>query len=215
MDQTLQFTLLGLGTGGIYALVAFGVVLVYRGSGIVNFASGAMGMVTAFIFFDLLAAGWGIYGSLAVVLVLGTLLGAAIHLGLMRYLQEKSALVRLMMTLAVFLALQSAAEVRWGFDTRPVSAVLPVDRIHVINSVYVTKDRLYMAAIAIGLTIVLQLVYTKTRFGLATLAVSEAPRAAEALGHSSNRIAAVNWAIAGALSTLAAVLAAPTAGLQP
>src|SRR4051794_25040077 len=132
MTSTLQFGLLGLGAGSIYALVAYGIVVVYRGSGILNFASAAIGLVGGYIFFDLLPT-LGLTLSFVVVVAGSLVFGALIHLGPMRLLQERSGLVRLMMTLALLLALVSFAALRWGSDLQVVDPILPSGRVEVLH----------------------------------------------------------------------------------
>jgi sulfate-transporting ATPase len=96
-----------------------------------------------------------------------------------------------------------------------VATVLPSERVNVItDSVVLGRDRLYLCGLAVVATLVLSLLYRRTRFGLATTAVAEHDMSAAALGWSPNVIAMVNWGAGGALAATAAVLLAPVTGLS-
>src|SRR5882672_5024864 len=166
--EPLRFALLGLGAGGVYALIALGVVLVYRGSGVLNFAQGAIGMTGAFVFYDLQSsAGWPLAAAAVAAAVFSVSLGIAIHLLVMRRLRDASGLATLVATLAVWLLLRGVAGEFWGFDARLPDRILPSDRVSMFNT-FVGVDRLIVCAAAIALTIALGLVYRLTRFGDAT-----------------------------------------------
>src|ERR1043166_7317838 len=103
MADLFRFVLLGLAIGALYALTAQGLVLIYRGSGVVNLAQGAFAMVGAFLYYESTGSrGWP--APLAWVIALGVpaALGALTHLVVMRRLRRASALVRLVSTLGVF-----------------------------------------------------------------------------------------------------------------
>src|ERR1700704_5080678 len=100
MTEVFRFSLLGLGAGGLYSLAAIGLVLVYRGSGVVNFAQAAMGMVGAYVFYEFdVVHKLGAPLSLALGLLASALLGAAFHLVVMRRMHNASNLTRIVATL--------------------------------------------------------------------------------------------------------------------
>lgn len=214
MTEVIRFAFLGLGIGAIYALVAQGVVLVYRGSGILNFAHGAMAMIGAFVFVELRDdRSWATPVALASAVVLLALLGALVYLLVMRPLRRASPIARLIATLGLLVIFQAAATLRWGGASRIVKSDLPQDLIEV-GDITVGVDRLYLLGIASALTLVLWLVYRHTNIGLATTAMAENQRAAAALGWSPDVLATANWALGGALAGLAGALVAPLTGLQ-
>src|SRR5215471_3710982 len=99
MAQFVQFVLLGLAAGSLYALTAHGLVLVYRGSGVLNFAQGAFGMVGAFLYYRVADDhGWNTPVRLTVALAVPALLGALTQLVVMRRLRYASPLLRLTAT---------------------------------------------------------------------------------------------------------------------
>jgi sulfate-transporting ATPase len=202
-----------MGAGALYALAAIGLVLVYRGSGVVNFAQGAMGMVGAYVYFEANQQhGLPQAASVLCGLLASAALGALFHLLILRRMGGASTLAKIVATLALLVVLGSAATVRYGALPQLVPSILPIEPVNVLGA-QIGADRIYIFAIVIVLTVVLWLVYRFTRFGIATTAVAENPRAAAALAVSPNLIAAANWAIGSALGALAAILLVPITGL--
>lgn len=213
----LQFALLGLATGGVYALLGSGLVVVYRGSGLLNFAHGALAMFGAYAFYELRVR-HHLNGMLALVvaIILCAAMGAAIHWLILRNMRQASPLNRMVATLGVVLILQSAAYVRYGNEPLPVPSLLPTHIVHVwSNHLTVSSDRLYILAICVATGSVLYSIYRWTAFGRVTTAVAENQLAAATFGYSPDVIAAVNWAIGGALAGLAGILIAPIIFLEP
>src|SRR5438105_15475581 len=105
MEQFLQYTILGLVLGGIYGIAASGLVLTYTTSGIFNFAHGAIAMLAAFAYWQL-RVDWGWPAPLALFVVLGVLaplLGALLHVGIMRGLRETAVVTKIVVTVALML----------------------------------------------------------------------------------------------------------------
>ena len=107
------YVVLGLATGSVYSLTAFGTILVYRGSGVVNFASGALATVGTFVYYDLAVkhgVAWPV--AMAAGTVVAGALGAATYLLIMKPMRKTSQLTRTIATLGVFVA-TNAALVMW------------------------------------------------------------------------------------------------------
>lgn len=211
----MQFAIFGLGVGGVYVLAAQGIIVVYRGSGVINFASGSMGLASAAVFARL----WGpLPLGLALVcgVAAGALLGVLIQVLVMRPLRRSSPLTRLVATLGLLIFIQQLVILRYTSGVEFVGSALPSYPWHPFGgSITVGSDRAIILGIAIASTAVLWAVYRYTPFGLATSAVAENDRAASSLGHSPAMIATVNWAVGGALSALAAILIIGIIGLDP
>lgn len=213
MTEAFRFAALGLGAGALYSLAAIGLVLVYRGSGVVNFAQGAMGMVGAYVFFEVRQQ-HHLPTALAVIvgLLASAALGALFHLLVMRRMQNASTLAKIVATLALLVVLQSVAALRYGNLPKVVPSMLPIGPVKILGA-QIGKDRVYIFCIVVALTAVLWAIYRFTKFGVATSAVAENPRAAASLAVSPNFIAGLNWAIGAALGSLAAILLVPITGL--
>jgi ABC-type branched-subunit amino acid transport system ATPase component/branched-subunit amino acid ABC-type transport system permease component len=214
LDVVLQFALLGLGAGALYGLTALGLVLVYRGSGVINFAHGAVGMIGTYTFYEFHdLRDWTWVAAAVPALGVCALLGVLIQVLLMRPLQGSSGLTKLLATLGVLITLQGAASLRYPAESTVVENSLTRETVSIAGAV-VGLDRLILLGIVVLLVTALYLVYRYTKFGLATSAVTENPRAAAHLGYSPNAIACANWAAGSALAGLAGILLAPITGLS-
>ncbi|MEW2044190.1 branched-chain amino acid ABC transporter permease/ATP-binding protein [Streptomyces sp. NPDC005476] len=214
MVDILRFALLGLGLGALYALTAHGIVLVYRGSGVLNLAHGAIGMAGAYVQWELATRHGMPYWPAAACGVLGSaLLGVLTHLLVLRPLRRASSPARLVGTLAVFIVLTAIAVTRYGDSLQLVPGRLPT-RLLTIGGATVSEDRVWLLGIAVAVTAVLHLLYRRTLFGLGTTAVAENEHTAAALGWSPDLVATVNWALGSAFAGLTAILIVPVIGLS-
>jgi ABC-type branched-subunit amino acid transport system ATPase component/branched-subunit amino acid ABC-type transport system permease component len=209
----LAFALLGLGLGAVYVLVAHGVVLIYRGSGVLNFAHAAIAMSGAYCFYQLrIVQGWSFAVAFIAAAILGALIGFVTFALVMRPLRHASPLSRLIATLGVLLILQGLATVRYTDTIDEVPPFLP-QRVFHIKSLAIPEGQLYLVGIAIVLTILLEVAVRKTTLGLSLSAVSENPRAASAIGISPGLISMITWSLGGVLAAVAGVLVAPLSEL--
>jgi ABC-type branched-subunit amino acid transport system ATPase component/branched-subunit amino acid ABC-type transport system permease component len=210
----VQYMLLGLGLGAIYVLLAQGLVVTFRGSGVLNFSQGAMAMAGAYIFWELnVTHGWAFeWASLAAIFSIA-LLGALVHLLVMRRLLTASPLMRVIATLGVLAILEGVATIRYGASITPVASILPQIRFQAFG-LSVSSDRLYLFAIAVAITVALYSLGRYTRFGMAMTAVAENSLAASAIGWSTNLVSIVTWAAGSAVAAIAGILVIPLIGLQ-
>jgi sulfate-transporting ATPase len=216
MQEVIVYALIGLGLGALYALSSQGLMVIYRGSGVLNFAQGAIGMLGAYVAWDLQTnSGLPFIPALIVGVAVSALIGVLTQLLLMRPLRRAAPLVRVVATLGVLILLQGIVILHWGAETIVVDSSLPTSSVHLFGSVNIAADRLILLAIACASTGVLWWLYKFTSFGLATGAVAENQRSAAALGWSPDRIATANWALGSALAGFAAILIAPIIQLQP
>jgi branched-subunit amino acid ABC-type transport system permease component len=215
MEQVINFALLGLGLGALYSLASQGLVLIYRGSGVLNFAHGAIGMVGAYLYWDL-RDNHGYPYIVALIVGVGTsaVIGGLTHLALMKPLRRASPLARVVATLGVLVTLQSLIVVHFGSTPRIIASSLPTGSISPGGGVKISSDRVVLLAIAAVLTIVLWVLYKNTKFGLGTSAVAENERSAATLGWSPDLIATANWTLGSGLAGLAAILISPIVSLQ-
>jgi ABC-type branched-subunit amino acid transport system ATPase component/branched-subunit amino acid ABC-type transport system permease component len=207
VTDILTYVVLGLGAGAAYGLTGLGIVLIYRGSGVLNFAQGAIGMIGAYVFYLGRQAGWPLVAAGLAALAAGVLLGAGTHLLIMRPLRSAPPVSRLIATLGIFSLLLGFGQYEWGTDNaRIVSAILPTGSIDVGDRIHVGSGRLVILAVGIALTIGLTLLYRRTRFGLATSGVAENQLASSALGISPDTVGTINWVLGSVLAVLGAIL---------
>jgi sulfate-transporting ATPase len=213
VSDIFRFSLLGLGSGGLYALAAIGLVLVYRGSGVVNFAQAALGLAGGYVYYDV-RVGWHAPSLVALLIAVAAsaALGAAFHLLVMRRMRQASTLAKIVATLALLVVLQGIADLHYGVLPKLVPSMLPIGPVYIFGTA-VGADRICIFGIVIVLTTLLWAIYRFTTFGVATSAVAENPSAAAALTVSPDLVAAVNWAVGGALAGIAVVFLVPITGL--
>jgi ABC-type branched-subunit amino acid transport system ATPase component/ABC-type branched-subunit amino acid transport system permease subunit len=212
MSQVFLFFVLGLGSGALYALLSLGIVLVYRGSGIVNFAAGAFALFGAAIFYECQTP-FGDGGAVAAAIVGTAILGVLVQMLIMGPMRNSSPLARVVATLAVMIVIQQGAVLKYTTTTQFVTGILPTQTVKIFG-IYVGENYLYIMGITAVLLIVLSVVYSRTRFGLWTTAVAENELIPASQGISPSLIAAGNWALGGALAGLAGALLVPIVGLD-
>jgi ABC-type branched-subunit amino acid transport system ATPase component/ABC-type branched-subunit amino acid transport system permease subunit len=214
MTIALQFAFLGLGSGAIYAILAQGIVVTFRGSGVLNLAQGAIAMVVAFTFNSLHAYhGWALAPALVVGTAMGAFIGWLVDQLVLRRLRRSSPIARLIATLGVLLVTESIGVKLWG--ATPILA-LPLITPHEVTifGATTTSYQLVLMTIAVLLTVALTTIWHRTRLGWVAEAVAENERSAAALGWSPERVSAWTWATGGALGGLAGILISPIAQLS-
>ncbi len=214
MNSVIVFAILGASAGAIYALGSLGIVLTFRGSGVINFASGAMGMVGAFVFY-LLRDQHSVPSAIAAIagVAAAAVLGYATHL-LMAPLKAASNLTRIVVTLALMVLLVGVVGLEYpAGNSYTDTSLLPTSPVSFLG-VHVGANQLLVIVVAAVIAAAAGAVYRWTRFGLATSAVAQDGEAIATLGWSPGLLAAANWALGAALSGLAAILLSPITGLS-
>ncbi len=209
MQQILLFSLLGLGSGALIAGIALGVVLTYRGSGIINLATGGMAMVAGYAFWalriDLLH--WSTAPALVAALLIAMIIGTLTELVAFRPLRAAPPLAKMVSSLGVLLVLQASMLLAFGTTAQPEPTVLPQNTVKLLGAV-IPEDRFILTGIVIVLAVALAALYRFTRFGLATRAASENEVVAMLGGLSPNRLAILNTLLASLIAGGVGILAA-------
>jgi ABC-type branched-subunit amino acid transport system ATPase component/branched-subunit amino acid ABC-type transport system permease component len=215
MNEVIRFALLGLGVGALYAFASQGLIVIYRGTGVLNFSLGATAIAGVYMQWELHNEhGWPFLLAAIAGVAWAALIGALTHWMVMRPLRRSSSLVRVIATLGVLISVQAGVVIRYGSNARQVDSWLPTDRVTLWGDVGITVDRLILLAIGSASAFALWLLYRSSQFGLATEAVSESERSAGAIGVSPNRIAILNWALGSAIAAVAGILVVPIITLQ-
>ena len=230
MDH-LTSLLQGLGNGGVFAALALALVLTYRSSGVINFATGSIALYAAYSyaafregFLLVLLPGLpntislgrplGFVPAALLALLLSAVLGAVLQLLVFRPLREAPQLARAVASLGVLVVIQATMTVRLGSDPVSVAPIFPAQR-WALGAVRLLSDRFYLVIAVVVLTVVLLALYRFTRFGLATRAVAESQTGAFVSGVSPDRVALFNWVISAVVAGAAGILIAPLTPLQP
>ena len=163
MKTVIQFAVLGLGGGAVYALLAQGMVLVYRGSGVLNLSHGSFAMIGAFLFIQLHQTDrWSFAPACLVVVATGAGLGLATHFGLMRPLRGASSLSRVIATLGVLLTLQAIGVLIWGSNPLLLTPFLP-QQVFTIGGIAIPADQMILLGCAVLVMALFWAMYRFTR----------------------------------------------------
>jgi len=214
-ENLVQVLVSGATVGSIYALVALGLVLMYRTTRILNFAHGDLGVVGTFIAYTLLRQANLPFGvSFVLALVAAAAIGALVYLLLVRPAKNQSELGLLILTLGLALALGGIDALVFGSDNKIVPTVV-ADRILHLGGVSLSLVSLATAALGVLLMVALWVLLTFTKLGVAMRAVAQREDVAEAMGLPVRRVLLATWAAAAVLATSAALLFAPSTLLNP
>jgi ABC-type branched-subunit amino acid transport system permease subunit len=216
MQTFLLYALLGIGSGGIYAILSCGVVAIFKGSGVVNFAQAAIAIFAGFCYVALRNDGFPTPAAMAVVIAGAAAGGVLFAVGVMRPLRNAPALARVVTTLGLLGALTGLIPVLFpklfGGQTN-IPSIFPTNVVSILGG-YLGQDRLWLAGAAVLLSASLSALYRFTTFGRATRATAENDRAAALVGFSPTVTASANWALGSGLAALAGILVIPTTGLN-
>jgi branched-chain amino acid transport system permease protein len=227
MEQFLSAIFAGSATGSIYALVALGLVLVWRGAGVVNFAQMGQAMFSTYVASTLILHEYSYWLAFFVALIVGTALGTIVDLLVMRPLSGKRGSVLLaspamrgtvpvIASLGILGILQSAAGMIWAAEERGFPA--PVSTLGLSfggNVMPFTAFDLFVIGIVLVTLIITTAFFQKTGMGLAMRASALNLEVARLSGIRTSSVRTLSWAISGAASSLAGLLVTPSANLSP
>ncbi len=208
MTEFLQNVVNGIASGSIYGAVALALVLIYRSTGVANFAQGEMAMFSTFVAWGLLQAGVPLLVAALGAIALSFLGGMIIERVVIRPIEGRDALTLVIVTLGLFITVNAAAGWIWGFNNRAFPSLFSDDRIE-IGGVGITVENLAIIAITLGVVGGIYLLFTKTKIGLAIRAAAENPDSSRLNGISVGRTLMIGWGLAAAVGALAGILIAP------
>jgi len=239
VKDIIFYLLIGCGVGSLYAILGAGLVVSFKGSGVINFAAGAMAMYTAFQFDEaytrgsiqlpwvnflpvvrvpvtihFVDGGFDLAPALIIAFLNAVLLGLLVHFLVFRPLRNAAPLGKVIGALGITIYLQGVALYNFGSAFRTPHGLLP-DRT--VNNFFglghaLGENYIYLTVTALAVGAALWFVYEYTRFGLATRAAAGNEKGALLLGYSPEYLAAVNWVIASVLAGFAAIIVGPIQG---
>jgi branched-chain amino acid transport system permease protein len=218
MAAFAAYTIIGLSLGGIFSLAALGIVLIYRTTGVLNFAHGAMGMFSTFIAWQVFYGwshpfwpGW-LSTLLAVIagMVFAAAMGLFLEFAVFRWVRTREPVVKAVITIGVLLALQSAASLIWKNNQYHLPIYLaPQTLTFTIADVPIGANNVVIIVAAIVLAFGLGAFLRYTGFGRAMRAVSDSPTSASLWGVPVGRVGAVSWMLGSLVAAVAGILITP------
>jgi branched-chain amino acid transport system permease protein len=215
MNLFIEYSLVGLASGGMYALIALGFVLVFKATGVFNFAQGELMMVGAYIYFAItqcLGAHWAL-GLLAAV-VAGFGLGALVERTVLRPLAGQPTLSIVMATVGLGLILKGAAGLMFGPDQRQLPELLPRKPVFV-GEILLPGGVFWTFVVSLAIVLACLAYFRFTRGGVAMRAAASNQANAYAVGINVPMISAATWGLAASTGALAGVLLAALNSLTP
>ncbi|MGB9790209.1 branched-chain amino acid ABC transporter permease [Thermotoga caldifontis] len=214
----LNRIVLGLSSGSFYSLAAIGIVLIFKVTGLMNFAYGNMAMFMAYVTYTLVSLGLGPWPALAVVIAVSMLFGYVVERFTLRPLRKLSHGSMLIVTFGLLMILEGLATQIWGTQYKSLPELI-TGRPFILRGnfgivVFRRQDLLLFAVLAI-VSLTIFLLYRFTKIGIAMRAVSENEKAAQLMGINPNRVISYSWMVGTAIGTLVAVLGAPRTYVAP
>jgi branched-chain amino acid transport system permease protein len=208
MTEFVQLVIDGIADGSIYGAVALSLVLIYRTTGVVNFAQGEMAMFSTFVAWGLIQADLPLGAAIGLTLVLSFLGGLVIERVIIRPVEGGEPLVLVIVTLGLLILLNSGAGWIWGFGNRSFPGLFGNDSID-IAGVRIDVESLGIVAVMLAVVGLVFLFTQRTKLGLAMRAVAMNPDSSRLSGIAVGRTLMVGWGLAAAVGALAGALIAP------
>ena len=201
----------------MYSLVALGFVLIYKASGVFNFAQGTMVFFAALTYVSLVERGWNLWLALLVTLVVMVALGVAIERVVLRPLVNQPQITLFMATIGLTFVLEGLSQLVWGSQPHGLElgiADVPMEWLSQKWNINVSQFDLFAALVAGALVAALAVLFQKTRIGRALRAVADDHQAALAVGIPLQHIWAIVWAVAGFVALVAGLMWGVRNGVQ-
>ena len=209
----LEVLLTGLLSGVMYSLVALGFVLIYKTSGVINFAQGSQLLFAALTFVSLNERGLPMWQAFLVTLAIMIIIGIVIERVVLRPLVGQTQMTLFMATLGLSYIVEGVAQGLWGAEVHSLD--LGIDDVPLdFGGVSISKFDLVAAGVATSMVVLLTTFFQYTRFGLAFRAVAQDQLASLAVGLRLPRIWAAVWATSGLVALVAGLLWGARLGVQ-
>jgi branched-chain amino acid transport system permease protein len=208
MELFIEQVLNGIGNGVVYGSVALALVLIFRTTGVLNFAQGEMALFSTYISWKLTTSGLPVVGAIAISMAIAFVAGAVIERMLIRPMEGRSALNVVIITLGLFLGLNSLAQLVFGTDPQLMPSPFPDGSVSFIGDSTVRKETIGLILVLLAECLGLWLLLNRTTLGLKLRAVASNPDSARLHGIKAGSMLMLGWAMSAALGAIAGSLVA-------
>ena len=214
METFIQLTVTGLANGAILSLAALGFVIIFKATGVINFAQGYFLLVGAYVVWSVVVQG-GLHWSLAVVIALAVAVGIGLTTErfVLRPLVGENVISVIMVTIGLSSILEGGVQYLWGTEPRRMPPFIPRGTVEVLGTP-VSVTRIWAVIIAGVALLALTLFFQRSRHGIAMRAVADDQQAAMVVGISVRRVFAMAWALAAVSAVFAGVIVANIFGVS-
>jgi branched-chain amino acid transport system permease protein len=215
MDLLLQLLASGVVTGGIYALIAMGFVIVYKATGIINFATGELMMLGAFFAYTAML---GLHAPFAVAVLVAAIgagaVGALVERVVLRPLLGQRAISVIMVTIGLSAIFKGLAQILWSGEYRSFPPIFPRAAI-TLGPVILPSRQVYPFLIALGAILAIALLFRFTRTGIAMRATADDQATAFSMGIDIRRVFSLSWILAAVSAAVAGIVIGTIGGISP
>jgi branched-chain amino acid transport system permease protein len=216
VDKFIFLTVDGLTRGAVYAAFALSLVLIWRGTRIVNFAQGAFAVGSAYVAFSVTSSTGSYWLGFLAALVSGLIIGALLERFVMRPVEQAPPLNPVIVALGLVFIIQAAVGMIYGNDFKPTPTPFSREALIVGGIPLVSNFDLFVFAAVVLVMVLLGVLFTRTPIGLRMRSAAFAPEVSRLLGVNVGRMLTLGWALAAAVGAMAALLVTPTElGLHP
>ena len=216
MVEFLQFTLSGAVFGMVYAAIALSLVLIWRGTRLLNYAQGGMAMFTTYVAIEVIYKTGSYWAGFVVALAAGLVLGAICERGVVRLTTGKPPLNAVIVTIGLLILLEGLAGILYGGQYRSFPPAFSIIGLRVGHTpIGVSRFDVFVAAAVLVTTLAFAAAFRYTAAGLRLRATAFNPTIARLSGIRVARVLTIGWALAGLLGALAGVLVSPSTFLYP
>ena len=210
----LQILLVGIGDGAVYAMLGLGLVVIYRSTGLLNFAQGEMAMFSTFIVWTMWSLGLPMWLAILGGMAGGFCVGALVHQIAVRPVGDphEKPLAVVIVTIGLFLGVNGAAQLIWGTLDRSMPPLFGRGQVTVFG-VAVAWQKIGAVIVLAVMVLLFYLLFQHTKLGLAMRAVASNSESASLVGIPVPRLLMLGWGLAAAVGTVAGVFIAPNLGL--
>ena len=216
MREFVQFTLGGISFGMIYAAIGLSLVLIWRGTRILNYAQGTMAMLTTYVAFTVIGHTGSYWAGFTTALAAGLVLGALIERTVIRPVENKPPLNAVVVTIGLLVLIEGIAGIIYGGQYRSFPAAFSVTGLHAGSvPLGISRNDVFVAGAVLVVALALAALFRFTATGLRLRASAFNPYAARLLGVRVGRVLTLGWALAGLIGALAGLLVSPNTFLYP
>jgi len=214
MKLLIQVLTAGITIGSIYSLIAIGLVLIFKSSGVINFAQGSMAMVGAFITYSFVTQlGVPIFLSILITFLISVVIGVIIEKFVLRYLAGVSLLSIIIVTMGISFIMDGGALATWGSSNFTFPSLFPPLSFH-LGGIKISSVYLWSFLASMVLLVIFLLFFKYSKMGLAMRAAADNQKVAVTLGISPRKVLSITWAISAVVATAGGILLASISALH-
>ncbi|WP_408955091.1 branched-chain amino acid ABC transporter permease [Natroniella sp. ANB-PHB2] len=205
----LQMILSGIATGSLYALGAFGLVLIFKTTHVVNFAQGDMAMLSTFVAFSAMTSyGFSYFTAFIVALIFAAILGVVVERVFMRPAQGSGHLTLLIITVGLLLIMDGIAGWIWGYSPNSFPRAFTGDSVNILGA-GLAPHSIFIICLVLVIMVGMFLFFKKSMAGIAMRATAEDITTARLMGINVNKVFLLTWGVSSVLGAIAGILIAP------